>query len=163
MKKTVSFLAALSPGFWVAVGVMAVQVPAIVTGGFGMFRDEFYYIACSDHLAWGYVDHPPLSIFFLRLLRLAFGDSLIVMRLAPALAVAALAWLGARLAREMGGSRFAQFLAALAVGVAPVYLAEGSFYSMNVFEPLCWMGCAWSTPAAGSSGPRSASWPGWRC
>ena len=138
-----SWLASLSPGFWVALGVLAVQLPAVLSGGFGMFRDEFYYIACSDHLAWGYVDHPPLSILFLRLQRLAFGDSLFVLRLVPALAVAALAWLSARLAKELGGSLFAQFLAALACGVAPVYLAVGSFYSMNIFEPLCWMGCAW--------------------
>jgi len=143
MKMVTSFLASLSPGFWVALGVMAVQLPAVLSGGLGMFRDEFYYIACSDHLAWGYVDHPPLSIFFLRLLRMAFGDSLIVLRLVPALAVAVLAWLSARLAKEMGGSGFAQFLAALAAGVAPVYLAVGSFYSMNAFEPICWMGCAW--------------------
>jgi hypothetical protein len=136
-------MASLSPGFWVAAGVLAVQFPAVLSGGFGMFRDEFYYIACSDQLAWGYVDHPPLSIFLLRLLRLAFGESLFALRLVPALAVAALAWLGSRLAKEMGGSAFAQFLAALACGVAPVYLAVGSFYSMNIFEPLCWMGCAW--------------------
>lgn len=143
MKKNASFPASLSPGFWVALGVMAVQLPAVLSGGFGMFRDEFYYVACSDQLAWGFVDHPPLSIFILRLLRLAFGDSLIALRLVPALAVAALAWLGGRLAKEMGGSCFALFLAALACGVAPVYLAVGSFYSMNIFEPLCWMGCAW--------------------
>ena len=86
-------MASLSPGFWVALGVMAVQLPAVLSGGFGMFRDEFYYIACSDRLAWGFVDHPPLSIFILRLLRLAFGDSLLALRLVPALAVAALAWL----------------------------------------------------------------------
>jgi hypothetical protein len=141
--KFVSKRARSSPGFWVALGVMAVQFPAILSGGFGMFRDEFYYIACSDRLAWGFVDHPPLSIFLLRLLRLAFGDSLFVLRLVPALAVAALAWLAGRLAKEMGGSGFAQFLAALATGMAPVYLAEGSFYSMNAFEPLCWMGGAW--------------------
>jgi hypothetical protein len=142
-KKFSSWPVPASPGFWVALGVMAAQLPAVLSGGFGMFRDEFYYIACSDHLAWGYVDHPPLSIFFLRLLRLAFGDSLFALRMAPALAVAALAWLGGRLAKEMGGSAFAQFLAALAAAMAPVYLAVGSFYSMNAFEPLCWMGCAW--------------------
>lgn len=142
-KKLLHFAAAFSPGFWVALGVMAVQFPAVLSGGFGMFRDEFYYIACSERLAWGFVDHPPLSIFLLRLLRLAFGDSLFALRLVPALAVAALAWLSGRLAREMGGSRSAQWLAALAAGVAPVYLAVGSFYSMNVFEPLYWMGCSW--------------------
>ena len=142
-KKVSSFIGTLSPGFWVAFGVMAVQLPAVLSGGFGIFRDEFYYIACADHPAWGFVDHPPLSIFLLRLLRQACGDSLTAMRLVPALAVAVLAWLGGRLAREMGGSGFAQFLAALATGLAPVYLAVGSFYSMNAFEPLFWMGCAW--------------------
>lgn len=142
-KKFFSFLGAMPPGFWVALGVMAVQLPAVLSGGFGMFRDEFYYVACAGHPAWGYVDHPPLSIFLLRLLRMVFGDSLTAMRLASALAVAALAWLGGRLAREMGGSRFAEFLAALACGIAPVFLAVGSFYSMNALEPLFWMGCAW--------------------
>lgn len=143
IKKLASFFAKLSPGFWVALGVMAVQVPAVLAGGFGYFRDEFYYIACSDHLAWGYVDHPPLSIFLLRLIRMIFGDSLVALRILPVLAVAVLAWLSARLTKEMGGSPFAQFLAALAAGIAPVYLAVGSFYSMNVFEPLFWIGCAW--------------------
>ena len=28
--------------------------------GYGVFRDELYYIACAQHLDWGYVDHPPL-------------------------------------------------------------------------------------------------------
>ncbi len=144
MKKKIGpLLATLSPGFWIALAVMAAQLPAVLSGGFGMFRDELYYIACADHPAWGYVDHPPLSIFMLRLLRMAFGDSLTAMRLVSALAVAVLAWLGGRLAREMGGSRFAEFLAALACGVAPVFLAVGSFYSMNTLEPLFWMGCAW--------------------
>ncbi len=46
--------------------------------GFGFFSDEFYYIACSKRLAWGYVDHPPLSILLLRLDRRLFGDSLLV-------------------------------------------------------------------------------------
>lgn len=76
-------------------------LPAVISGGFGMFRDEFYYVACSGRLAWGYVDQPPLSIFFLRLLRLAFGDSLPAMRLASALAVALLA----RVLIIIGGDR----------------------------------------------------------
>ena len=29
---------------------------------YGLFRDEFYYLACANHLDWGYVDHPPLSV-----------------------------------------------------------------------------------------------------
>lgn len=39
------------------------------SGRYGYFRDEFYYFACAEHLAWGYVDHPPLSIALLALVR----------------------------------------------------------------------------------------------
>jgi len=45
--------------------------------------------------------------------------------------------------RELGGGRFAQALACLTVLLAPVYLAFGSFLSMNAFEPLFWMTCAY--------------------
>jgi len=45
-----------------------------ITGGYGIFRDEFYYIACTEHMDWGYVDQPPFSIAMLWLNRLLFGD-----------------------------------------------------------------------------------------
>ena len=44
--------------------------------GYGYFRDEFYYIACGRHLAWGYVDHGPIVALQARLGELLFGDSL---------------------------------------------------------------------------------------
>jgi hypothetical protein len=43
--------------------------------GYGYFRDEFYYLACADHLAWGYVDHPPLSVLLLWIVRLTLIPS----------------------------------------------------------------------------------------
>lgn len=52
----------------------------LFSGNYGYFRDELYYIACSDHLAFGYVDHPPLSIFILTLARGLPGDSLLAIR-----------------------------------------------------------------------------------
>jgi hypothetical protein len=55
---------------------------------YGYFSDEFYYLACSDHLAWGYVDHPPLSIALLALIRTILGDALWALHLLPALATA---------------------------------------------------------------------------
>src|SRR6266849_9567707 len=54
--------------------------------GYGYFRDEFDYMACGDHLAWGYVDHPPLIPFLIKLCRLVLGDSLRSVRFLPALA-----------------------------------------------------------------------------
>ncbi len=57
------------------------------------FRDEFYYLACTHRLAWGYVDHPPLSIAILWLVRHVAGDSLIALRITAAAAGAASIWL----------------------------------------------------------------------
>ena len=53
---------------------------------YGYFRDEFDYMACGDHLAWGYVDQPPLIPFLIHLCRAVLGDSLRAVRFIPALA-----------------------------------------------------------------------------
>jgi dolichyl-phosphate-mannose-protein mannosyltransferase len=110
---------------------------------YGFFRDELYYMACGEHLAWGYVDQPPLIAFAAWFVRHLFGDSLVSIRLLPALAGAAVVFLTGILAHEFGGGRFAQFLAATSILFAPAYLAFDSFLSMNAFEPLFWLLCAW--------------------
>src|SRR5258707_7220088 len=81
---------------------------------YGYFRDELYYLACSEHLDWGYVDQPPLIALVAWFARHAFGEGLIALRFLPALAGAATVWLTGRLAREMGGGRWAQAIAAVA-------------------------------------------------
>jgi hypothetical protein len=120
------------------LALLKVLLHLVLTGRYGYFRDELYYLACADHLAWGYVDHPPLSIFVLWLVRSSLGDSLFALRLLPVLAGAATMLVAGRIARRMGGGDFAQALAALAVMLAPVMLAFGTFYSMNAFEVLLW-------------------------
>lgn len=113
-----------------------------LSGRYGYFRDELYYLACGEHLAWGYVDQPPLVALAAKLSRAALGPSLFSIRLRPALAGALIVFLTGWLAREFGGGRFAQRLAALAILIAPGYLAFSSFLSMNAFEPLLWTLCA---------------------
>ncbi|HEV2386347.1 MAG TPA: glycosyltransferase family 39 protein [Candidatus Acidoferrales bacterium] len=116
----------------------------LVFGGrYGFFRDELYYLACGRHLAWGYVDQPPLIAVVARLSGLLLGRSLFAVRFFPALAGAAVVFLTGLLARELGGGKWAQGLAALAVLAAPAYLAFDTFLSMNAFEPLFWMICLW--------------------
>ncbi len=110
---------------------------------YGFFRDELYYIACGQHLAWGYVDQPPLIAFFAWCARHALGTSLFATRLLPVLAGAAVVYLTGRVAAELGGGLFAQFLAATGILLAPAYIAFDSFFSMNAFEPLFWLLCAW--------------------
>jgi 4-amino-4-deoxy-L-arabinose transferase-like glycosyltransferase len=110
---------------------------------YGIFCDELYYIACSRHLDWGYVDQPPLIALITWIAMHVFGTSLLALRLLPAIAGAALVWLTGKLAREMGGGRFAQVLAALAVACVPIYMTLHHWMTMNAFEPLIWLGCAW--------------------
>jgi hypothetical protein len=105
---------------------------------YGYMSDEFYYLDCAAHLALGYVDHPPLSIAVLAIVRAVLGDSLLALHVVPALLHVAAIALVALLARELGGGRVAQALASLSALICPVYLADASFYSMNAFEPPIW-------------------------
>src|SRR5262250_3812650 len=89
---------------------------------YGYFRDEFDYLACGDHLAWGYVDQPPLIPFLARVARVLLGESLRAIRFLPALAASALVVLSAMIAREFGGRRYALLLTAVTVALAPMYL-----------------------------------------
>jgi hypothetical protein len=109
--------------------------------GYGIYRDEYYYVACSKHLDWGYVDHPPLSLLILAFNRALFGDSILALRILPAVAGSTVVVLAGLMAREMGGGRLAQATAAVAAVFTPVYLAIFDFYSMNAFDILFWSLC----------------------
>ena len=124
----------------------------LTAGRYGIFRDELYYLACSEHLAFGYVDQPPLIAVVAWLSRHLFGESLLGLRLLPAFAGAATVWLSGKLAREMGGRAFAQALAALAVIATPIFLLMHHWLTMNAFEPLIWLGCAWCVVRAINQG-----------
>jgi hypothetical protein len=111
-------------------------------GVYGFFIDELYFLACGEHLAWGYVDFPPLTAVQAWLTRALFGDSPYSIRLFPAAAGAGLVLVTGAMARRLGGGRFAQALAAVCVLVAPVFLAFSTYLSMNPVEALVWAGGA---------------------
>ncbi len=127
--------------FGLALAKLALQFAGM--NHYGFFRDELYYMACGEHLAWGYVDQPPLIALIAWFARHLFGSSLFALRVLPAIAGAGVVFLTGCIARELGGGRFAQFLSATAIVLAPAYLAFDTFFSMNAFEPLFWMLCAW--------------------
>jgi len=109
---------------------------------YGYFRDELYYLACGEHPAWGYVDQPPLIGWLAWLLQHSIGTSLWALRLLPALAGAATIVLAGLLARQLGGRRWAMFLASLAALMAPISLAMSHIFTMNAFDPLLWTAIA---------------------
>jgi 4-amino-4-deoxy-L-arabinose transferase-like glycosyltransferase len=110
-------------------------------GSGGYFIDEFYYLACADHLAFGYVDHPSLSIAVLWAVRKLFGDALPVLRFFPALAGAAAIFLVGILARRLGAGPFGQAVAAGAAMAGSIWQIFFSVFSMNCFEILIWEAC----------------------
>ncbi|UCE86187.1 MAG: glycosyltransferase family 39 protein [Deltaproteobacteria bacterium] len=112
-------------------------------GTAGYFIDETYFIACSERLAFGYVDQPPLSILLLRLVRASIGDSLPALRLVPSVAGAAVVFLTGFIARRLGADTFGQALAAGTAMLAPVYHVLFGYYSMNALSVLLWAVCFW--------------------
>jgi hypothetical protein len=138
MNREGAFLSDNAILFYLASATALAHIATNLTGGYGFFRDELYYIACSEHMAWGYVDHPPLSIAILWLSRFLFGDTLFALRLLPAVSGALTVALTGLLTRHLGGDRYAQLLAATSVLVAPLMLGFHSVYSMNSFDILFW-------------------------
>jgi hypothetical protein len=134
--------------FWTATRIVLALALAklvfhlITFRGYGIFRDELYYLACSRHLALGYVEFPPLIAVMTRAVTAILGESLFAVRLLPALAGAALVALTGMIGRELGGGRFAQGLAGLTVILAPGWLSIDHILNTNAFEPLFWAGCA---------------------
>jgi hypothetical protein len=107
---------------------------------YGYFRDELYYLDLARHLDWGYVDCAPLVAVYAKA-ALLLGGSLAALRIIAALAGVAIVALTMLVTRELGGDRYAQFLAGLCVLLCPAYLVMTSLMTMNAFEPLFWIGC----------------------
>ncbi len=106
--------------------------------GYGIFRDELYYFACSARPDLGYVDHPPFSIYILTLLRPIIGESVFAIRLISAILGALTVWLAGLIVRKMNGGIAAIFTTCTAVTLAPIYLGMNGFYSMNSFDIFFW-------------------------
>src|SRR3977135_937592 len=88
---------------------------------YGYFRDELYYLDMARHLDWGYVDSAPLIAVYAKI-ALLMGGSLTALRILPAIAGAALVALTILIARELGGGRYAQLLAGVAILLCPAIL-----------------------------------------
>lgn len=110
--------------------------------GYGIFRDEMYYLVCGRHLAFGYVDQPPLTALQARLSDMLFGhETMWTLRIISGVAGAAKVFLTGLLVWALGGGRKAAALAMLAVIAGGVYLGIDSYLSMNSFDPIFWMLC----------------------
>jgi len=108
----------------------------IYAGGYGLFFDELYTIALSKHLAFGYVDLPPLVPALVALSRSLLGESLFAMHIVPALAGAATLVFVCLIAKEFGGKTFAVALSALVFIVVPLWLMFDSIFCYDSIDQL---------------------------
>lgn len=138
----------------IAASVFVVQMA--FASRYGVFRDEMYYVACGRHLAWGYVDYPPLVAVMARVATILFGHSLVGLRVLPALLAATTVLVTAELARALGGGVFAQALAATCSLATPEFLATCHFLSMNCVLLAVWPAAALCVLRADAWGPTRA-------
>ena len=117
---------------------LAVHVAVNLASPYGFHRDEFLYLAMGQHLRVWSMDFPPLIAMLARGVRTAFGDSMTAIRLVPALVASALVLMTGLIARELGGGRAAQGLAALGVVTCALFLRAGSLFQPVVLDQLTW-------------------------
>ena len=124
----------------VVVAIAAVRFIVLMMGAnrYGYFGDELYFLAAGDHLAWGYVDFPPVIAFIAWLLHHTTGVSLIVIHTVGALAGAATVYLTALNARELGARTIGIAIACTGFMAAGVYWVLNHLFTMNMFEPVLW-------------------------
>src|ERR1051325_9473608 len=124
----------------ILLGAMAAATAAMhlaCINQYGIFRDELYFLACGEHLDWGYVDQPPFVALIAWVAR-HLGTSLLAVRILPVLAAAALVSPPGAVARRLGGGLFARFLSSHRSRVPRILPSLAPPLSLNLFEPLFW-------------------------
>src|SRR5450755_4864798 len=121
---------------WV-IGAAFVAVELLVSGRYGFLQDELYFIVAGHHLAFGYVDQPPIAPLLTRITDI-LGVSPTAIRIVPALAGGAVVIMAARLAALFGAGRFGRVFAALTMACAPVLLGAVHIGNTTPLDLLAW-------------------------
>ncbi|MBE0572056.1 MAG: glycosyltransferase family 39 protein [Ignavibacteriaceae bacterium] len=110
---------------------------------YGMFRDEFYYLACANRLDFGYVDHPPFSIWILAMWKSLFGDSMFAIRIVPAIVTSINLFVIGLFTIRLGGNKTAIIISTIGFMLTPIFMGMNTIYSMNVFDFFFWISSAY--------------------
>jgi 4-amino-4-deoxy-L-arabinose transferase-like glycosyltransferase len=126
-----------------ALALLKLVGTMVFSGRYGWHRDELYYLASARHLALGYTDYPPLTPVIARLVQVVAPESLVALRFTTVLAGSVVVVLAALIARELGGGRRAQLLAALFAVLSPMLLAGNFIFETVSFDQLIWALLIW--------------------
>jgi hypothetical protein len=109
----------------------------LISGDYGYFRDELYYLLAGERLSFGYVDFPPVIAVLAALMKLIANDSLVSIHIIPAIAGGSIVFFAGKISGELGGGLRAQVLAAVAAMFSASF-AVASIFSMDVLDMLWW-------------------------
>ena len=123
-------------GLLLGLAALRLVFHLVTNGQYGFHRDELQTLDDARHLDWGFVVYPPLTPLFARSELILFGTSLIGFRLFSAMAVSIVMVLAGLIAKELGGNRHTQVLAAVAAGISPVSLVQGAVFQYVSFDYL---------------------------
>jgi 4-amino-4-deoxy-L-arabinose transferase-like glycosyltransferase len=129
----------------ISLAVLATLLHILLNGQYGFHRDELDFIMSARRLDWGYISYPPITPLFARIGLELFGESLRGLRVLPGIAQGIVVLLTGLMARDLGGKRNAQLMAALAVFIAPVSLLGGTVIMYFAFDYLWWVLVAFFT------------------
>jgi hypothetical protein len=115
------------------IAIAAFLLELAVSGRYGYVRDELYFLAAGRHLAFGYVDQPALTPLIARVSAILTGNTLVGLRLVPALGLAAIVVVTAAISRLLGAGRTGQLLAALAAATCGEYI--GAMHELTTTMP----------------------------
>ncbi|MCU1687059.1 MAG: glycosyl transferase, family 39 [Amycolatopsis sp.] len=115
----------------------------VTSGRYGYFGDELYFLAASKHLAWGYADQPPILPLLAAAMDGIAPGSLPVFRLPATLATGAGVVFCALIARELGGKRTAQVMAAGAFAICGQFVGSGHYLATSTIDPMLWTVVLW--------------------
>jgi 4-amino-4-deoxy-L-arabinose transferase-like glycosyltransferase len=138
---------------WVlVVGAVVFALLMALSARYGFHRDELYFLDCARHLQASYVDQPVLAPLLARVSLELFGVSAPGLRLWAALAASATVIIGGLTAREFGGGRRAQLLAAIGAATMPTLLGSGHVANTTCYDILAWAALALIVVRIGRTG-----------
>ncbi len=131
----------LPPVHWpVILGVAGAKLlfHLLTNVSYGFHRDEFLYLALGRHPGWGHWSNPPMIGWVSSFVQTILGDSLFAVHLIPALLGSALVVLTGLTARELGGDRQAQLLAAVSLALSSAYMRSSWLFQPVIFDIFFW-------------------------
>ena len=112
-------------------------------GAIHLTEDEAYYRLWAQHLQAGYLDHPPMIAWWIRLGELVAGDTPLGVRLLPSLATGVTTWLLGDIARRIGLSERTAWRAALWYNATFTIALGGMLATPDTPACFFWTICLW--------------------